>query len=640
MKSKTSFFNKGIFRKNIITCWPIWSIYTLALLFLVPTMLAFGFSNLKRVPGEVTMSDRYVLVAQFLDFEDIVIWLIFIVALIIGMMLFRYMFQVKMCNMMLAFPTNKLELYVTNVVSGLVLLWVPQVLTFLVTVLVCLCNGMNDVSYVFEWLLVSMGISFVFYGMVVFCVQFTGQIIALPLYYLGLNYVYLVIKILFAGIFSEAVYGLSYSSVMKSFKGNFLSPLSYLRGYVYWKYDVPKGLDWIDNCTGLILRGGKVVFAYVVFAVVLYIASYFIYKIRKAEVCGDLIAFSFLRPVFRWGVGIFFALVSMVMLQGFRTNYLFRTCPAEVKYILVFIASLAAFFVAQMFVERSFRVFHKKILFESIGFIVGVFCILYGISCGGNKYQNYMPKSENIVDAQVFISEYSFILEKEQIDEICSIHKKIIDNAENLKKYEEEYYEENISQLHISIEYSLKDGSVFTREYTIVDSENTHDLYQTVHTYFSKPEMFLSGKFGKQYESIERFEAGSISVWDESEEAYKSYAIGSDACQKLYVAIKEDAAEGNIQKYNLGYNSGLEMYDLDFSISLTTKIKESTNQDYMAYEGTIYVENYDTDDDRYGYWNSEYSSTVYSYFKIGKDCKNTIAVLEELGVDFENLQME
>ena len=38
MKSKISFFNKTIFKKNVTLYWPIWVLYTVFLVFVQPVM--------------------------------------------------------------------------------------------------------------------------------------------------------------------------------------------------------------------------------------------------------------------------------------------------------------------------------------------------------------------------------------------------------------------------------------------------------------------------------------------------------------------------------------------------------------------------------------------------------------------------
>ena len=48
---------------------------------------------------------------------------------------FSYLYSAKSTNMMHALPVNRLELYVTNYLSGLIFLIVPEIITFFITVL-------------------------------------------------------------------------------------------------------------------------------------------------------------------------------------------------------------------------------------------------------------------------------------------------------------------------------------------------------------------------------------------------------------------------------------------------------------------------------------------------------------------------
>ena len=43
----------------------------------------------------------------------------------------------------IALPVTRKELYFTNVLSGFTFLFIPQLITFMVTVVVCLANGIR-----------------------------------------------------------------------------------------------------------------------------------------------------------------------------------------------------------------------------------------------------------------------------------------------------------------------------------------------------------------------------------------------------------------------------------------------------------------------------------------------------------------
>ena len=105
-----------------------------------------------------------------------------------GMALFSYLFSAKSANLIHALPVTRKELYFTNVLSGFTFLFIPQLITFMVTVVVCLANGITQVEYVGLWLVSVMGIGFFLFSLVCLCAMFTGQLFALPVYFLVGNF--------------------------------------------------------------------------------------------------------------------------------------------------------------------------------------------------------------------------------------------------------------------------------------------------------------------------------------------------------------------------------------------------------------------------------------------------------------------
>ena len=85
-------------------------------------------------------------------------------ALISGMLLFGYLFKAESANMMHALPVTRTELFFTNVISGFFFMFVPQILVFLVTMLVSLSHRITQVQYIGIWLLSVMGVSFFLYA--------------------------------------------------------------------------------------------------------------------------------------------------------------------------------------------------------------------------------------------------------------------------------------------------------------------------------------------------------------------------------------------------------------------------------------------------------------------------------------------
>ena len=142
MKSKTSCFNRTIFKKNFTHFWPLWLLYQIYLLVVIPVWVwqkaaspyyYYGTGN------EDTTYRMYQLV-ELAVHRMIPPLPVFFFAVAAALAVFSYLYSAKSANMMHALPVNRLELYVTNYLSGLIFLIVPEIITFFITVLVCLVS--------------------------------------------------------------------------------------------------------------------------------------------------------------------------------------------------------------------------------------------------------------------------------------------------------------------------------------------------------------------------------------------------------------------------------------------------------------------------------------------------------------------
>ena len=132
MKSKTSFFNRTVFKKNMTLYWPIWVCYLLYGMVKVPGQL---WSRLQQQTDMTAYARDYALYNSLRLEVDVAA--IAIMAVVCGMALFGYLFTQKNAYMIHALPVTRGELYVTNMISGLCFLLIPQALVFLVTVVLC-----------------------------------------------------------------------------------------------------------------------------------------------------------------------------------------------------------------------------------------------------------------------------------------------------------------------------------------------------------------------------------------------------------------------------------------------------------------------------------------------------------------------
>ena len=176
MKSKTSFINKTMLQKNVKLYWPIWTLYTIVLLFNGPFSMWSRFKSAYFIYG--TNWHKYMLdiMSPAISMEADMIF-IFVMALVTGMAMFSYLYNSRACNMIHAMPVTRRQLFSTNVLTGLLFMWIPQIVKYIMSFVICISYGNTKVVHIGINLLATMGISFFMYSLVCLCAMITGQLV-------------------------------------------------------------------------------------------------------------------------------------------------------------------------------------------------------------------------------------------------------------------------------------------------------------------------------------------------------------------------------------------------------------------------------------------------------------------------------
>jgi len=127
---------------------------------------------------------------------------------------------------------------------------------------------------------------------------------------------------------------------------------------------------------------------YIIATVLFLVMGWFVYKYRKLETAGDIIAFPALYPVFKYGMTFCLMLVGGTYFCGFSR----QSFPLLIiGYIL---GSVLGYFVAEILIHKSFKVlrFYKGYLYYS-----AVILILFGgISLDALGFVNRVPNPEEV----------------------------------------------------------------------------------------------------------------------------------------------------------------------------------------------------------------------------------------------------
>ena len=192
--------------------WPIWLIILGWNLFILPFSLYMTNANRGDVSqltdAELSGQKTLELVQHIQAFVSPMILFLFAVAA--AMAVFSYLYTSRAANTFHAFhafPVTRKELFVTNYVSGLSFLILPELIGFLFGTIVAAASGYTQIPYLLKGLLLAAGISFFMYSFTVFTAMFTGQLIAVPVFAGILNVLFVGVCMLFASIRSQISYG-------------------------------------------------------------------------------------------------------------------------------------------------------------------------------------------------------------------------------------------------------------------------------------------------------------------------------------------------------------------------------------------------------------------------------------------------
>ena len=629
MKSKISFFNKTIFLKNITLYWPIWAGYLIVLLFMQPIMLWSNFEYGKYY-------DVYTTQMKFEDAVDTISislngWVIVFAAVIIAMALYSYIYNAKSANMIHALPVDKTQLFGTNVISGLVFLIVPQIITALVSIGVCLSFGMTRVEIIGLWLVESVAIAFVAFAFASCCAMFTGLLVALPIYVFVINFlpswvyymVYLVVN-----VYAHGASHLSHR--ISHIAQDVLAPMSSLARYI--------GLEEIyenEICVGLEIYGGKLLAVYVVLAILLYALAYFTYKKRHIEKAGEWITVEWLKPVFRFIVGM-----SAGIYGGLMIRILFDQFGIIVDgigfVILMLVLGGFGYFLAEMIVRKNFHVFQKKNWLKCAVFSVILLLSYGGMLCVADMTEKFVPEKDEVEKVSLYMG-YDIVRDGEEAEQFIELHKKIIENIDLIEERAETLNYENAEYWYVSITYNMKNGDYVDRHYSLFGGdEEIDEIIKEISVLENDPENFLQNNLCKRYDEVVMFydstveaqfvnSKHNVGIDNPFDYVYETLEFTPEQTKELYEAVIADVRAGTLMKYNVS----------SYWAHMEDKMGGTINL-YLNYqdpeEGN--VDNVYSSDSSVFYETGEYvivEPIATAYLNIGKDCENVLNKLIEFG---------
>ena len=436
MRSKTSCFNGTLFRKNLSRYWPLWGLASFGGAMFPLAMLLELLHNGFRFWSPLETRQAYYTV---LSYGVPVISIVY--AILCAMAVWSYLYNARSVGMMHTLPIRREGLFVTNVLSGLTMMAIPYAVTGVLLVLVSLLFGGFEPVGVLVTVLGVMGESLFFFGLATLCAFIVGNVFMLPALYGLMNFIAVLTDFMVNLLAQGFCFGLnsSYSGTVE-----WLSPVVYLIQKIspnstyetQWVTDRLGGQRYETSVlTSVTLENGWLIAAYAAAGAALLGLAWLLYRRRRSESAGDVVAVGWMKPVFRYGCAVYAAILGGRLLyallwESFQSGRYFTVLPM----ILCMIAGGAiGYYAASMLLAKTPRVFKttwKGMLAVALGCAAlcgAMKCDLFGV-----VRRVPAPDSVKLVNVYAAGSNYYLTPGKDDalIEKVRTLHQTIIDDKD------------------------------------------------------------------------------------------------------------------------------------------------------------------------------------------------------------------
>ncbi len=517
MKSRTSFFNFTVFKKDITRFAPCWGLYTV--------MLLLGLFSLSHYTNPYKAANN--ITVLFSGIAPINMCY----SLITATLLFGDLYNSRLCNALHAMPLRREGWFFTHVLSGLAFSLIPNML-FCLLALPMLSLG-NSYS-ILAWLLLAATLQYLFFfGLAVLCATLAGSRFAHILIYGIVNLASMLVYELVVALYQPLLYGIEANDYTYSL----FSPAVYLSqcDFIQVLYEevalrTPGGYAYI--LLGFSLANG---WGYLAICALIgtgaFILGLALYRRRKLECAGDFLAFRAAEPVFLVILSLFAGIVLMIFADIF--------VDISTRYVFLYLGLVIGFFGGLMLLRRTTRVFRPR-AFVGMTLIAAVLSLsLFLTEIDAFGIVRWVPRPERVASisfddgtSPLYDREFSLPVEDPQnIQILLQAHRSLLEETPDFAP------DQQLTSVHF--QYKLKNGRTVERFYNVhTDSE----AGQLLKPYLSSIECVL----GITEEEIPEF-ANYITLLDVSGHAHIELPdILEFDMEEFLRAIAADCKAGNM----------------------------------------------------------------------------------------------
>lgn len=469
MTSKISCFDRAVFRRALKKTAPVWILYTLYEL-LLPLRL-FSFCR-----GVSSCTDDFLVQIEktILGYARINASLLpFLLGGLLAWVLFFWLFRAGTAYFYAALPVRRETLFLTNYLTGLLLCAAPALLSSLLLWAVGAGFGAAVFVPAMQVFAATMLGFLLFFSFAVLVCCVVGQMAAMPIVYVILNFTFFVLETIVRHLLFTFVYGMPYSqsSTMQSFALHATPVLGLLQGGFRVQTDWLErdGMYYMEYAPRL--EGWSYLGMLAVLGLVFALCAFLLLKHREMERSGDVIAVGWLRPVALYVFTIGCALVlGALMAELFSSN-----TSDNFWYVLLFSCAGAflGYFAGKMLLQKTIHVFRSGWLG------LGACCLALLLAFGAAEfdlfgYSRYLPERSAVQAAGLTHYQSNGLYTTQDdafIQDVLNLHTAAVSEKSKQEHRRHAYQLGTDYTEQFYITYRMTDGTLTERYYSIVYSE-------------------------------------------------------------------------------------------------------------------------------------------------------------------------
>jgi len=558
MRSGTSFFNGTLYRKAFFRFWPIWALYGTMWLLILP--LRF-LAEAMRGSVRSDLTDTEYLLQMAKDIPDMLsfgVLTALVAGVVCAMAVFSYLYSSRSACMMHALPARREALFVSHYLAGLSFLLLPHLAVYALTVAVEAALGCLELVPLTTWLLTQSGVCLFFYSFAVFCAMFTGNLVALPVFYGILNFLATILVRLVETVCSTFLYGFEQFPSQVWDARAWLTPVRNLTTAVSPEYQASPGGGFTSILTGGI-QSPETVAVYAAAGVVLAAAALLVYRARHIESAGDVVAVKLVRPVFKYGFAFCTGLTG-----GMATAAILLQESGAGLTFWVVVWGIIGYFAAEMLLKKSFRVLRAWKGGAALGVVMLLLCL--SVSLDWYRFESRVPAADQVESVTVYglegvpndgatygpFSNNLELSDPDDIELVTQLHQAAV-QSEGLQDDGRQPQPEQgwgDGYVYLQLTYHLSDGRTMERRYTGLPIYEKDLETQGTFTWAAN-QLTTDRDHAASLYSFDQLDQGRLveafleRVWNTQRQEYETIYIDGSV-QALYDAVKQDFAEGTI----------------------------------------------------------------------------------------------